>query len=47
MASESQNKDFSPSFSQHASNELNPHTPIDINLNAEHDILYGLIMAWH
>ena len=29
-----------------ASNKLNPHSPVDINLNAEHDILYDLVMAW-
>ncbi|KAL6420060.1 hypothetical protein ACFW04_011917 [Cataglyphis niger] len=41
IASELENEDSSPSFSQHASNGSNPDTPIDINLNAEHvSLLY-------
>nr|XP_012235005.1 PREDICTED: uncharacterized protein LOC105679515 [Linepithema humile] len=45
-ASKLQNEDFSPSSSQHTNSGSNPDTLVDINLNAEHDSLYGLVMAW-
>ncbi|XP_067210203.1 uncharacterized protein [Linepithema humile] len=45
-ASELQNENFSPSSSQHTNSGSNPDTLVDINLNAEHDSLYGLVMAW-
>lgn len=44
--SETHNEDFSPSSSQHASSGSNPDTSVDINLNAEHDSLYALVIVW-
>jgi len=45
-ASEPQNEDSSSSCSQHASSGSNPNTSFNIDLNAEHDSLYALVMVW-
>lgn len=45
VASEPQNKN-SQSSSQHTSSGSNPNTPVEINLNTEHDSLYALVMVW-
>lgn len=44
--SESRNEDFSLNSFQHTNSESNPDTSVDINLNAEHDNLYRLVMTW-
>ncbi|XP_024887128.1 uncharacterized protein LOC112464402 [Temnothorax curvispinosus] len=50
VASKLSNEDLDegslPSSSQHANSRSNPDTSTDINLNAEHDSLYALIMVW-